>query len=109
MFSIWAEADGRWVNFLNRQENISGLLNAYLNSQDGQCRAQIINDMLTRTRAFGQIRATVWDKMRDALRHPQLSVVDSTISEAMSYFPEVYRADLRGDPIRTDILPDWAT
>ncbi|WP_312524718.1 hypothetical protein [Paracoccus sp. (in: a-proteobacteria)] len=109
MFSIWAEADGRWANFLNKQENITGLLNAYLNSQDGQCRAQIINDMLTRTRAFGQIRATVWNKMRDALRNPQLSVVDPTISEAMSYFPEVYRADLRGDPIRTDILPDWAT
>lgn len=108
LFSIWTAADGKWVNFLNKQLNINGLLNAYLNSQDGKCRAQIIDDMLRLTCVRGQIRATVWEKTKIAVVHPQLNISDPTISEAMSYFPEVYRTDLRGNPIRTDILPNWA-
>ncbi|NTT88027.1 competence protein CoiA family protein [Tabrizicola fusiformis] len=117
LFSILAKADenflaqddGTWPNFLNNQKNLSGLLNAYLSSGDGEEHAVVVYDMLTRTKARSAVTAKVWEKIEFALLHPQLDITDPAISEAKSYFPEIFRSDLRGNPLRTEILPSWAT
>jgi len=104
VFSAWLQARGEFENLLNNQRNITGLLDAYLNSNDGKPYADFLDTFLRRTLAGRDARTAVWQKIELARRNPQRGSEDQWHSFAAGLFPEVFREDLRA---RTT-LPEWA-
>lgn len=103
VFSTWLHARGEFENLLNNQQNITGLLDAYLNSNDGKPYADFLDTFLRRTLAGRDARKAVWQKIELARHNPQRGSEDQWHSFATGLFPEVFREDLRA---RTT-PPEW--
>lgn len=109
LFSIWSEAKGEWFNYLNNHKDLQGVVSSYVYSRAGWPHARVVREMIMQTCARGSIKQSLLKMLDDAeAKAEQLLSDDPMISEAVSYFPEVFRSDLRGNPLRSDVLPLWA-
>lgn len=108
IFSIWSATLGSYKNLENNLPNLVAQLNAYLESEDGKERTNVVWNFIKSTRAQEMIKETTITKIRAGKSKPQLDSSNEWVSFIYGLFPEVFRADLRALAQENGTLPEWA-
>lgn len=108
-YSCWSAALGEWENFLNRQQNLRGLLNGYLNSEDGRCRAALLRPLIEGTQAAEEADGKLLARLSRCMSEvPQVGFDEAEADFLFDHFPEVCDPEIRERWRKADALPQWA-
>ena len=108
-FSIFATAaNGNVINYASNHDNITAMLNTYLNSGEFARYTNLLTQLIESTAIGPWIKLTVWEHMRRHRDNDQANEDSPEWCLLRQLLPEALDPVLREELIYLDALPAWA-